>query len=164
MSTERSLLEAALFMSSRALSVDELKEVLTGKTYSEAKQLAFDLMREFNERNSALEIAELDGSFQMRVKPEYTQHVSHLASAAKFHKGIMKTLAFIAFKQPIIQSTVIKYRNNKAYDHISQLVGEGFVAREPRGRSYVLRTTRKFLEYFGEDFKNPAKQNIQLSE
>ena len=27
---------------------------------------------------------------------------------------------------------------------------QGFVVREPRGRSFTLRTTKKFLLYFGE--------------
>ena len=152
MSEEKKLIEAALFMSPKALSVSDLVQVLNSSSYGEVKKKTFDLMSEFNSRGSALEIIESDGLFQMRVKPELEGHVQEFASDSIFNKGTMKTLALIAFKQPILQSTLIKYRNNKAYDHISRLVGEGFIAREPQGRSYVLRTTRKFFEYFGKDF------------
>tara|TARA_Y100000310_G_C20682421_1_gene816759 strand:+ start:2833 stop:3234 length:402 start_codon:yes stop_codon:yes gene_type:complete len=127
-------------------------QVVGALEYGAVKKEVFELMKEFNARDSALEIAESDGLFQMRVKSDLEGHVQDFASENIFNKGTMKTLALIAFKQPIIQSLVIKYRNNKAYDHISHLLEEGFIARERQGRTYVLRTTKKFFEYFGKDF------------
>ncbi len=152
MSREKKLIEAALFMSPKALSVGNLMQVVGALEYGAVKKEVFELMKEFNARDSALEIAESDGLFQMRVKSDLEGHVQDFASENIFNKGTMKTLALIAFKQPIIQSLVIKYRNNKAYDHISHLLEEGFIARERQGRTYVLRTTKKFFEYFGKDF------------
>ena len=70
----------------------------------------------------------------------------------------MKTLAFIAYKQPISQAVVVKYRNNKAYDHLKLLFDEGFIKKEPKGRSFVLTTTTKFIEYFGKDFGKAKKR------
>jgi len=70
----------------------------------------------------------------------------------------MKTLALIAYKQPIIQATVVKYRNNKAYDHLKLLLDEGFIKKEPRGRTFTLTTTTKFIEYFGKDFGKSKKK------
>tara|TARA_B100000315_G_C14037129_1_gene345845 strand:- start:77 stop:511 length:435 start_codon:yes stop_codon:yes gene_type:complete len=139
-------------MSPKALSVGNLMQVVGALEYGAVKKEVFELMKEFNARDSALEIAESDGLFQMRVKSDLEGHVQDFASENIFNKGTMKTLALIAFKQPIIQSLVIKYRNNKAYDHISHLLEEGFIARERQGRTYVLRTTKKFFEYFGKDF------------
>lgn len=145
------LIEAALFMTPRAVSVTQLMEIISESNYTMAKGVALRFMRDFNQRDSALKVAQIEDSFQMVLKPEYEERVRHLADKAIFHPGIMKTLALIAFKQPISQSLVIKYRNNKAYDHIHRLVHEGFVVREPKGRSFTLRTTKKFLEHFGED-------------
>ena len=152
MAEEKKLIEAALFMSPTALSISDIMRSFGFLEYSLVKKAAFDLMHEFNSRDSALEISESEGLFQMRVKPSFEHHVKEFASESIFHKGTMKTLALVAFKQPILQSTVIKYRNNKAYDHLSKLLEGGFIVREPRGRSYVLRTTKKFVEYFGKDF------------
>ena len=85
----------------------------------------------------------------MGVKPEYDTHVSHMAAAPELHKGIMKTLAFIAYKQPVRQSEVIGFRNSKAYEHIKLLREKGFVRKEKKGITYLLYTTPKFKEYFG---------------
>lgn len=151
MSENDKLIEAALFMTPRAVNVNQLMELISEANYTMAKGIALRFMRDFNARNSSLKIVQVEDAFQMVVRKEYEERVRHLAQKAMFHPGLMKTLALIAFKQPIAQSLVIKYRNNKAYDHIHRLVEEGFVAREPRGRSYTLRTTKKFLECFGED-------------
>ncbi len=152
------LIEAALFMSPGALNVNQLMELLGEVHYSMAKKAAMDFMQEFNKRDSALQVVQIEDSFQMRLRPEYEARVQQLAAKPMFHPGMMKTLALVAFKQPIAQSLVIKYRNNKAYDHIHRLVDEGFVSRQPKGRSFTLRTTKKFLEYFGEPKEMMKKQ------
>ncbi|MDD5148418.1 MAG: SMC-Scp complex subunit ScpB, partial [Candidatus ainarchaeum sp.] len=149
--TWNKLFEAALFMSPNALAIQDLMAIVGSENYTEVKKAALDFLIEFNERETALEILQIEDAFKMQVKAELEPLVSGFAAKALFHQGIMKTLALIAFKQPIMQNAVIKYRNNKAYDHISRLVEEGFVVREQKGRSYVLRTTKKFLEHFGKD-------------
>jgi len=149
MSKEKKIIEAALFMSPTPLSVAGLQDLVGIADYSAVKGLCLDLAQEFNERDSALEILQIEDSFQMSVRKEFDKNVSSLASDSLFHRGMMKTLAFISFKQPVEQSTVIKYRNNKAYEHIAKLLEEGFITKEPKGRTYVLRTTKKFLEHFG---------------
>jgi len=110
-----------------------------------------ELIHEYAERDSALEISEDSNGFKMYVREEYEDHVTHLASSPEFHKGIMKTLAYIAFKQPIKQSDVVKYRNVKAYDHIKMLEDRGFISKEKKPPTFILRTTKKFYEYFGKD-------------
>lgn len=152
------LFEAALFMSPEALSIADLMKVVGSEDYTEVKKSVLDFLAMFNSQDTALEIQQVDDAFKMHVRKEFEPRVSAFASDSLFHQGIMKTLALIAFKQPILQSAVIKYRNNKAYDHISRLVEQGFVMRENKGRSFVLRTTKKFLEYFGKDFKKEQAQ------
>lgn len=151
MSEKDKLIEASLFMTPQAVNVNQLMEIISESNYTMAKGIALKFMKEFNQRDSSLEVVLVGDAFQMVVRKEYEERVRHLAQKAMFHPGLMKTLALIAFKQPIAQSLVIKYRNNKAYDHIHRLVEDGFVVREPKGRSYTLRTTKKFLECFGED-------------
>jgi len=93
----------------------------------------------------------------MRVKEEYEDKVSHMATDSMFNRGVMKTLALIAYKQPIEQALVVKYRNNKAYDHLKVLFENGFIKKDPKGRTYILSTTTKFVEYFGKDFGRAKK-------
>jgi len=146
------VIEAALFMSPKPLTLEELKAIADVESRVETKAMLEDLIHFYNNRKSSLEIVSLPIGYQMRVKSEYEQKVQHFAQDSMFHKGIMKTLALIAYKQPILQADVIKYRNNKAYDHLKALLENGFIKKEPKGRSYVLTTTTKFIEYFGKEF------------
>ena len=146
------IIEAALFMSAKPLTIDELKQVSMTESRLETRALIKELMNFYNNRKSSLEIIILPMGYQMRVKLDYEDYVTHLATDAMFSKGVMKTLALIAYKQPIIQSNVVKYRNNKAYDHLKILFDNGFLKKEPKGRTYILTTTQKFIEYFGKDF------------
>lgn len=146
------ILEAALFMSPKPMTLEELNKIAEVNSRLETKALLAELIHFYANRKTALEIVELPIGYQMRVKAGYEPKVQHLAQDSMFHKGVMKTLALIAYKQPITQATVIKYRNNKAYDHLKALVENGFVRKEPQGRTFVLTTTTKFIEYFGKDF------------
>jgi segregation and condensation protein B len=146
------IMEAALFMSPKPISLEELKTIANVDSRIETKAMAEELIHYYKTKQSSLEIISLPVGYQMRVKQEYEDLVQQYATDTMFNKGVMKTLALIAYKQPISQSTVIKYRNNKAYDHLKVLVENGFVKKEPIGRTYSLTTTNKFIEYFGKDF------------
>jgi segregation and condensation protein B len=160
---EKKIIEAALFMSPKAVSLEELAKSL-GKSLVDAHRLVNGFVQEFNSRDSALEIVDLDNSFQMRVKPEFHGIAKQFASEAELHKSVQKTLALIALKQPIRQSLVIKLRNNKGYDHIKLLQEKGFVTKQPYGRTFILKTTKKFLEHFGSSLSAEAAQRIEMPE
>ncbi len=141
-------MEAALFMATKGMSVEELGKI-TNTSLLQTRSYVSQLVDEFNERDSALEIVEDVGGFRMHVRSPYDNKVSHLAGVSELSPGELKTLAFIAYKQPLIQSQLVQVRSNTAYDQLHTLVEKGFVAREPKGRTYILRTTKKFSEYFG---------------
>ncbi len=145
------ILEAALFMSPKPLLLEELKSIANIESRLQTKALLEELIAFYKSRKTALEIVELPVGYQMRVKEEYEDNVKHFAKDSMFSAGVMKTLALIAYKQPITQAMVVAYRNNKAYDHLKALMEQGFVKREPKGRTFVLTTTTKFIEYFGKD-------------
>jgi len=152
----KKVLEAALFMSPKALPIEEMAKVIENESLLETHRIAKELLTEFNGRDSALEIVDLSGSFQMKVRSDFEENVQHMAASSEFNKSVQKTLALIAFKQPIKQSLVIKLRNNKGYDHVHLLLEKGLVSKSPFGRTFLLKTTKKFLEQFG---KNALKGN-----
>lgn len=156
------ILEAALFMSPKPLTLDELNSIAQNQSRLETKAMMSELISFYSTRKSALEVVELPVGYQMRVKEDYEEYVSHFAQNSMFNRGVMKTLAFIAYKQPISQAVVVKYRNNKAYDHLKQLLEEGFIKKEAKGRTFILTTTSKFIEYFGKDF-GKAKRKAELN-
>jgi segregation and condensation protein B len=144
--------EAALFMAPSTLSVSELQK-LTGVEDKNAMIVILnELSKEYAERGSSIvvEVDEQLASCQMYVKPAYHHKVKHLAVASELSRGAQRTLALIAIKEPIKQSTVIKYRNTKAYEHLKELVEKGYITKEPAGKTYIIRTTRKFREQFNE--------------
>jgi DNA-binding MarR family transcriptional regulator len=74
--------------------------------------------------------------------------VQKLLPETELSKTILETLAVIAWKHPVLQADVIKIRTNKAYDHIKELEELGFITKEKKGRSYLLKVSTKFREYF----------------
>ena len=163
------LVEAALFMSAEPLTIDQLGKIMETETLGKALGVLDALVLDFNKHDSALEIVKTtDGRYRMQVRSEYLSQVKHLAISTDLPKSVLRTLAIIAFKQPIKQSIVVKMRGNKAYDHIERLREEGFVKKTREGNTYVLETTKKFIDYFGEAVKTtdfvPADRQTILAE
>lgn len=142
------IMEAAMFMAGKGMSVEDLGKI-ANISFTKARGMVSELIDDFNARPSALEIVEDTGGFRMKVRSPFDEKVSGLASTGELNSAELKTLAFIAYKQPLLQSQLVQVRSNTAYDHLQSLVEKGFIAREPKGRTYLLRTTKKFAEYFG---------------
>ncbi len=148
------VIEASLFTAPGTVPVKELARIV-GMNFAEARVLVTELIHDYEARDTSLDIRDEPDGVRMTVKPEYESHVSHMAAAPELHKGMMKTLAYIAYKQPVKQAEVVNFRNSKAYEHITTLVEKGFVRKEKKGITYILFTTPKFREYFG---KNAGQQ------
>lgn len=149
------LVEAALFMSSEPLTIDQLGKLVESDSMGKTLRILDGVVLDFNQRDSALEIVKTtDGRYRMQVRGDYLKDVKHLAISTDLPKSILRTLAIIAFKQPIKQSIVVKMRGNKAYDHIERLREEGFVKKTREGNTFMLETTKKFIDYFGEPIKD----------
>jgi len=144
------LLEAALYVAGRPLDLRTLASVLKTRSKNKVRRLAKALMETYNGRETALTILELeDERFVMQLRAEYTPHVRRLAIRPLLSVGPLKTLSYIAFRQPVPQKQVIDVRGHHAYDHLKQLEDLDLIARERAGRSRVLRTTEFFADYFG---------------
>jgi segregation and condensation protein B len=144
------MLEAALYVAGRPLDVNEICSVLNTRSKKKAQQLARDLTAQYAERKSAIEILELkDERFVMQVKSEFTPLVKKLVNRPLLSSGPLKTLSYIAYRQPITSKRVIEVRGQHAYGHIKILREMGLVAPERTGRQIVLKTTDYFADYFG---------------
>jgi segregation and condensation protein B len=144
------LLEAALYVAGKPLDLNELCAVLGTRSKKKAKKLADTLMHDYSTRNTALEILELkDERYVLQLKPDYTPLVKKLVNRPLLSSGPLKTLSYIAYRQPISQKRVIEVRGQHAYGHIKLLKGMGLIAAERSGRSMTLKTTDYFADYFG---------------
>lgn len=155
------LLEAALYVAGRPLDLRTLASVLKTRSKNKVRRLAKTLMETYKSRETALEILELEGErFVMQLKTEYTPQVRRLAFRPLLSVGPLKTLSYIAFRQPVAQTQVIDVRGHHVYDHLKQLEELDLITRERAGRSKVLRTTEFFADYFGlsHDLKTMKQQ------
>lgn len=150
MKHDLALLEAALYVSGRPLDLNELCSVLKTRSKNKTRKLARMLMQEYAKRKTALEILELkDERFVLQLKAEYTPHVRRLVNRPLLSTGPLKTLAYIAYKQPISQKRVIEVRGRHVYSHIKLLKEMNLISAERKGRVTLLRTTDYFADYFG---------------
>ena len=144
------LVEAALYVAGKPLDLNELCAVLGTRSKKKAKKLAATLKQEYASRHTALEILELkDERYVLQLKADYTPLVKRLVNRPLLSSGPLKTLSYIAYRQPISQKRVVEVRGQHSYGHIKVLKEMGLIAAERSGRSMALKTTDYFADYFG---------------
>ncbi|MEM1582235.1 MAG: SMC-Scp complex subunit ScpB [Candidatus Bathyarchaeia archaeon] len=144
------LIEAALYVAGRPLDLKTLCSIVNSRSEKKVQKLARILMEEYKRRNTALEILEFeDGRFVMQLKNECSDKVKRLAIRPLLTAGPLRTLSYIAYKQPITQKKVIEVRGRHAYAHIKELAEMGLITRERDSKDIILRTTDYFADYFG---------------
>ena len=143
----KSKIEAVLFVTSRAMSIKEISEILKQDELNVESAL-LELMFDYSSREGALEIDDEDG-YILQVRQEHLDIVEKLCPV-ELKPAVLKTLTVIALKQPIRQSYLKELRGASAYEHVAELLEKGMISKnkDKNGRSYNLRTTKKFAEYF----------------
>jgi segregation and condensation protein B len=144
------LIEAALYVAGRPLDLKTLSSLIEPRSKKRAEKLAETLIEEYTKRETVLEILKLDDRrFVLQLKPEYTPRVRKLSLRPLLPLGPLKTLSYIAYRQPVLQSQVIDVRGEHAYGHLKELEDQGLIVRERVGKSRMIRTTEFFADYFG---------------
>jgi len=144
------LLEAALYVAGRPLDINELCQAVGTRSKKRVISYAQILMEQYKARNSPLEILALkDERYVLQVKAEFTPLIKKLVNRPLLSSGPLKTLSYIAYRQPITQKRVIQVRGQHAYGHIKVLKDMGLIITERSGRSLALKTTDYFADYFG---------------
>jgi segregation and condensation protein B len=144
------MLEAALYVAGRPLDLNEICSTLNTRSKKKALLVVKTLMEDYSNRNTALEILELkDQRYVLQLKAEYTPLVKKLVNRPLLSSGPLKTLSYIAYRQPLSQKRVIEVRGQHAYGHVKLLKEMGLISAERNGRSMLLKTTDYFADYFG---------------
>jgi segregation and condensation protein B len=86
----------------------------------------------------------------MQIRTEFASHAKHLA-AMEIPIKVLRTLALIAFHQPMKQSELKSMIGSVVYDHVAELRERGMVSAREDGVTKILTTTDRFLDYFGID-------------
>ncbi len=143
------LCEAALYVSGRPLDLKTIGSILGARSEDKIRTIARTVAQRYARVESPVQVLELpDGRFVMQLRAEFAKHVRKLSSRPLLTPGPLRTLSFIALRQPIPQSYVVRVRGKLAYGHVKQLKDMDLISDERIGRTRLLRTTVTFADYF----------------
>jgi segregation and condensation protein B len=146
---ELAKLEAALYVAGRPLNLKTLGSIIGTRSKKKVRVLVDILLTSYQKRDGALELSELKGErFVLQLKPQYVSYVKRLAMRPLLSKGPLKTLAYIAYRQPILKTKVISVRGSHAYNHLKELKTLNLITTETFGRTKIIKTTDTFADYF----------------
>ena len=155
-------IEAILFTLGKYVSLEELTKYCEIGSIGLIKEALEELKKDYINRNCSLEIQEHEGKIKLNIKKEFGFLTNRLLTSKELDNPTTKTLAIIAYKQPVTQNEVIKIRGNKAYDHIKSLKENNLVISEKKGRTRLLKLTQNFYEYF-DIAETEAKDKIKTA-
>ena len=152
------LIEAALFSAEKPLSIRELKE-LTRMDKNEVTSSLRSLVQSYRKRETSLEISHVGRKYTMNVREIYAKPVRSLASP-DIPKKLWKTLALIAYHEPVKQSELQNMLGSRIYEHIRELKELNMITLKADGNTRIISTTHLFPEYFG--IESGDMENIKM--
>lgn len=141
-------IEAILYLKGKPLSVTEIAEYAQCDRAT-AEEGLIELIEDYARRDSALEVLETPTGYSLQLRSGFQDLVQRLIPL-ELGVGALRTLAAIALHSPIAQNQLVELRGSSAYQHVQELVEQGFVRkrRQPDSRSSLLQLTEKFHQYF----------------
>lgn len=157
-------IEAVLFMTGRAMTTEEIASFCNLGSVGAVKEAINSLMTDYSQRPTGLQIFLDEGKYRLNIKREYNSLSTRLVSNCELDSPTQATLALIAYKQPALQSDIIKMRGNTAYDHIHALKEMEFITTEKSGRTRKLKLAPKFFDYFDVIEDTLKQKMIEIAE
>lgn len=149
-------LEAILWLADEPLTERKLTTAIGAADAAETRLLIQELRHLLDADQSAFQIEELAGGFQLLTRPEYYPWLVRLRRSIPEHKlspALMETLAIIAYRQPIMRADIENIRGVHCGDAVRVLMERKLVQIAGRhdslGRPVLYGTTKKFLQAFG---------------
>jgi segregation and condensation protein B len=148
MSRLASTIEAILYLKAQPLPIAQIAE-FAGCDRQAAEEGLMELMSDYAHRDTALEVVEVEKGYSLQLREKY-QNLVHALIPADLGVGALRTLAVIALKGPITQTDLVDIRGSGVYQHVPELVEQGFVRKRKKadGRSSWVQVTDKFHQYF----------------
>jgi len=141
------IVEAVLFASSKPLRMAEIEAA--SQLSGDAIRRAFaKLRREYDEHGSAMEVVKIGIRYSMQLRKEYAGYGMPFAEV-EVPKEVLRTAAYVAYNQPILQSELAEALGSEVYEHVRVLRAAGLVSAKKRGQTLLLSTSKMFPEYFG---------------
>ncbi|HEY6804306.1 MAG TPA: SMC-Scp complex subunit ScpB [Pyrinomonadaceae bacterium] len=149
------IIEALIFVSDEPLSLRHIAGVLKEEK-DVVLQSVTELAKEFNGRNSGLQLREVAGGWQFATRPEHHEYVRRLLRtrpSAKLSIASLETLAVIAYRQPVTVPEILEIRGVQSPSAIKTLLDKKLIVAKGRketvGRPMMYGTSKDFLMQFG---------------
>jgi segregation and condensation protein B len=109
-------------------------------------------MDDYAHRDGALEIVETVDGYCLQLKERYRFLVDMLIPL-DLGVAALRTLAAIALRGPISQTDLVDLRGSGAYQHVQELLAQGFIRKRKQSdsRSSLVQVTDKFYQHFEID-------------
>ena len=150
------LLEAVLLIADEPLPVRKLVQATGMPDVASVRQALKTLQSLYDRGESAFELEELAGGFQLMTRPEYHRWLTTLRKSQqdlKLTPASRETLAIIAYRQPIMRADIESIRGVHCGETLRLLMEKGIVKIVGRdtslGRPVLYGTTKRFLQVFG---------------
>lgn len=150
----KAIVEALIFVSEAPLTVDKVREVLGEVEGKEIRDVLYDLVKEYDERNGGFCLEEVAGGFQFRTRDDLGVWVKKLKGVKPMMltPAAMETLAVVAYRQPVVKSEIDRIRGVDVSGALKGLLEKKLVRMVGRkdvpGRPMLYGTTKRFLEVF----------------
>lgn len=148
MSDLKHRIESILFSAGKQITLEELSRLTKERDPAKIKEAIEELKKDLENKEGSIMLVEEGDSWKLTVREKYLPFVRKVVSKTELPKTVIETLAIVAFKAPVLQSKVIHIRTNKAYKHLDYLEEKGYITREKKGRTKLIKLTQKFFEYF----------------
>lgn len=156
-------IEAILFAMGDKIPIDDIRKLVRVRDIEIVEKAINELKEDFEKREGPLRIINEGSFWKITVRDKYLDIIRRIVPKTDLPKTVIETLSLIAWKNPAKQSDVVAMRTNKAYSHINYLLDAGFITRVKKGRTYLLKLTERFFDYFDvEGSKNIREMFEQL--
>ena len=152
----RRIIEALLFAAPEPLTMSRIKTIVPGTETGDITESIEELRKEYEDGARAFQIVEVANGWQLTSKPDYAIWVDKLFESrgrARLSRAALETLAVVAYKQPVVRSSIESIRGVNV-DSVLRTLMERDLARivgraNGPGRPLLFGTTKEFLLRFG---------------
>jgi len=151
----KGLLEAVLFLSNEPVPLSFFVNSFSIDP-TQAKIILDSLVDEYGDRDGGVILQEVAKGYQFVTNTRYAEQLRRVIGVRKreaLSKGMLETLAIIAYKQPIVLAEIDELRGVSSRMMVVKLMDRNLVKpmgrKEVPGRPLSYGTTNEFLRYFG---------------
>src|SRR5215203_600743 len=149
------IVEALIFVADEPITTKLLAEVLD-EDRDAVEAAVSELQKEYESRESGLQIREIAGGWQIATRTELHEEVRKFLKtrpSAKLSLASLETLAVIAYKQPVTVPEILEIRGVQSASAIKTLLEKRLIVtkghKETVGRPMQYGTSKDFLIQFG---------------